>query len=105
MKIKYPVRSKFLAPCLKVLKEDRNKMLIGGWVSIQLSSRSDGYPGTIQVCIDESNSDDFDTDWTGKDSTRFPVRIRATALALYQCGIFGAYQISHRKGVIEVKKS
>ena len=55
-----------------------------------------GYSGKVQVTVKDNGSSHVETDWTGKDATRFPVRIRAAATALKTCRQFGRFEIEHK---------
>ncbi|MGC9394150.1 MAG: hypothetical protein ACP5J4_04790, partial [Anaerolineae bacterium] len=65
---------------------------------------SQGYNGKIRVLIEKEFSSNFWADWEYPDPTRFPVRIRAAALALFQQGCFGEYIISHETGTLTIQR-
>ena len=102
MKYNYPKKSKFLDKCETVIRQ--NKILLSSGMTISIEFSDKGYSGKVQVLIDELDNSRFDTNWSGKDPTRFPARIKATALALFRQGCFGQHKITHRKGRIEISR-
>ena len=46
----------------------------------------------------------FETEFNHTDATRFPQRIKATALALRETSNFGAFSIFHEKGILIVDR-
>src|SRR6266550_2667336 len=60
------------------------------------------YPGDVHVTI--ATGADFDTDWEGRDETRFPQRIRAAATALRDTGHHGRFHITHRDGSLTISE-
>ena len=101
--IPYPNRSKFY-PIIKdyILNLD-NKKQDGIDIKIELpESEPDGYRGEYIVKID-SVQPFFETDFKNKDITRFPARIKATALALKESNNIGEFYISHEKRIITIR--
>ena len=101
--IPYPNRSKFY-PIIKdyILNLD-NKKQDGIDIKIELpESEPDGYRGEYTVKID-SVQPFFETDFKNKDITRFPARIKATALALKESNNIGEFYISHEKRIITIR--
>ena len=94
MRINYPVRSRFLEPCEEAIRRHKESLLAGVPMSFVLHPCR-GYNGKVRVEIESGASSDFWTDWEYSDPTRFPVRIRAAAQALYTQGCFGAFEILH----------
>ena len=101
--IPYPNKSKFY-PIIKdyILNLDNAKQ-DGIDIKIELPvSEPDGYRGEYTVKID-SVQPFFLTDFTYKDITRFPARIKATALALKESNNIGEFYISHEKRIITIR--
>ena len=101
--IPYPNESKFY-PIIKdyILKLDNTKQ-DGIDIKIELpESEPDGYRGEYTVKID-SVQPFFETDFKNKDITRFPARIKATALALKESNNIGEFYISHEKRIITIR--
>jgi hypothetical protein len=72
-------------------------------IKIELpESEPDGYRGEYTVKID-SVQPFFETDFKNKDITRFPARIKATALALKESNNIGEFYISHEKRIITIR--
>ena len=100
MQISYPKRSKFLYKIEESLQNNKDRVLSGKTVTIDFSKQ--GYNGIIKVNIIENNSKTFDTNWYSNDPTRFPVRIKAAAFALYRQGFYGNFTISHNTGTLTI---
>ena len=101
--IPYPNKSKFY-PIIKdyILNLDNAKQ-DGIDIKIELpESEPDGYRGEYTVKID-SVQPFFETDFKNKDITRFPARIKATALALKESNNIGEFYISHEKRIITIR--
>ncbi len=101
--IPYPNKSKFY-PIIKdyILNLDNTKQ-DGIDIKIELpESEPDGYRGEYTVKID-SVQPFFETDFKNKDITRFPARIKATALALKESNNIGEFYISHEKRIITIR--
>ena len=101
--IPYPNRSKFY-PIIKdyILNLDNAKQ-DGIDIKINLpNSYPDGYKGDYIVKID-SVQPFFLTDFINKDITRFPARIKATALALKDTNNIGEFYIFHEKRIITIR--
>jgi DNA-(apurinic or apyrimidinic site) lyase len=101
MKIDYPTRSKFINKCEQLIQENKSLLMEGSVISTQFSPK--GYDGIVQVKIENDNSTGFDSNWEGTDQTRFPVRIRAAAYALFKQQCFGIFQITHKKGSLTIQ--
>lgn len=101
MKIYYPTKSRFLNDCKNSIRLNRVSLLSGNPIIIKFSPK--GYDGRVKVSIEEINSKSFMTNWTGIDDTRFPVRIKAAAYALYKEGCFGDFIISHKTGTLTIQ--
>ena len=101
--IPYPNKSKFY-PIIKdyILNLDNTKQ-DGIDIKIELpESEPDGYRGEYTVKID-SVQPFFETDFKNKDITRFPARIKATALALKESNNIGEFYITHEKRIITIR--
>lgn len=103
MDIPYVSRSKFLKECERAISAGREGVENG--VPLRVNLDEGGYAGRIIVTIDGSEQGVFEADWERKDPTRFPVRIRAAATALFNCSCFGRYEISHSDGSLEIRKT
>jgi len=101
MKIYYPNRSKFLKPCEEAIRQNKKSLFAGTPISVEFSPQ--GYDGEIQVKIEKTNQASFLANWDGNDPTRFPVRIKAAAYALFQMGIYGDFIITHKTGSLTIK--
>jgi|LULM01.1.fsa_nt_gb hypothetical protein len=102
-KIPYPNKSKFY-PMIKdyILKLDNTKQ-DGIDIKVELpESEPDGYKGDYIVNIDGVQSF-FETNFTNKDITRFPARIKAAALAIKDTNNIGEFHITHEKRIIAIK--
>ena len=63
----------------------------------------DGYKGKFEVLIKKDESY-FETEFNHTNATRFPQRIKATALALRETSNFGEFSIFHEKGILIVDR-
>lgn len=98
MDIRYSQRSQFLEACEAAIREHRAELNRGGVVRVDLGPG--GYQETVTVFISQGDRQAFHTNWSSPDPSRFPVRIKAAATALRNCGCSGTYEITHRQGVI-----
>lgn len=98
MDISYSKRSQFLEACEATIREYRAELERGGVVSVNLSPG--GYQETVTVFINQGDRHAFHTNWSSPDPSRFPVRIKAAATALLNCGCSGTFEITHRQGLI-----
>lgn len=101
MRIDYPKRSKFLKGCKDTIRQNKESLLGGTPISVNFSSQ--GYNGNIHVKIEKTNPTTFWVDWENSDPTRFPVRIKAAASALFRMGIYGDFIISHETGILTIR--
>ncbi len=98
-----PNRSKFYKIIKDYILNLDNKKQDGIDIKIELpESEPDGYRGEYTVKID-SVQPFFETDFKNKDITRFPARIKATALALKESNNIGEFYISHEKRIITIR--
>jgi hypothetical protein len=102
MKIKYALRSKFIANCEETINAKLNDLQKG--LPIRVDFETGGYDGEITVTIERNNSKEFNTNWENNDPTRFPARIKAAATALFNCHCFGRYKIKHENGVLIINQ-
>jgi hypothetical protein len=101
LEIKYATRSEFLEPCINKFQEQEKELLSGK--TIQVILKSGGYDKEVILNIDSNNSSVFNTvNWHNKDSTRFPVRIKAAATALLRLKYCGQFKINHQNGVLTI---
>ena len=74
-----------------------------GRLTLVLSREASGYSGKELVHIFEDPSFFYAPDFKGKDTSRFPSRIKAMATLLRNHRWFGYFEIQHDKGVITVE--
>ena len=101
MDIAYSSRSQFLDACEAAIREDRGELYAGRIVLVDLGAG--GYDGRVTVTIRHTDLTAFGTDCEMADPTRFPVRIRAAATALLNCGCEGHFEISHSDGSLTIR--
>lgn len=101
MDIAYSTRSQFLEACEAAIRGHRADLDGGGTVYVDLGEG--GYDGRVVVTIRQNDRASFGTDWTSPDPTRFPVRIKAAATALLNCGCEGAFEVSHADGSLAIR--
>jgi len=101
MRINYPSRSRFLWDCEKAISKNKNALF--QCVPITISFAAGGYNAKIRATIEKTNSMSFQTDWTSSDKSRFPVRIKAAAYALFRQGCYGDYLMSHYSGTVTIR--
>jgi len=104
MNIPYASRSGFTAICKDVIDRHKNNLYSGHPVNINLN-KPGGYAGRVKVTISAADPNSFDTDWQANDPTRFPARIKAAATALHRCSHFGRFEITHKDGIIVIKRN
>jgi len=99
--IPYTIRSKFF----RVIEDDlhRHRSQINAGLAVQIILKPGGYNGDTIVAIRSRNSLTFETDWPGRDYTRFPQRIRAAATALHYCQFQGLFRIIHKDGMLVIQ--
>ena len=103
MIITYAKRSKFTAPCKESIATQRERLETGQVITIPLGDG--GYAGQTIVILQGSHDTVFETDWAGRNPTRFPARIKAAATALRDCGCMGVFAISHADGVVSMQRT
>jgi hypothetical protein len=96
MEIPFSSRSRFFEPIGAALKQ----FPTGHPVKVMLGPG--GYERDVHVHIRVDNPDAFQTDWKGKQPSRFSARIRAAATVLRDRGLFGRYRITHFGGTLTV---
>ncbi len=99
--IAYSIRSQFLSACEAAIRARRTDLDGGGTVHVELSEG--GYDGRIVVTIRNDDRTLFGTDWTSSDPSRFPVRIKAAATALLNCGCYGVFEVSHADSTLAIR--
>ena len=102
MKISFASRSKFMAPCERSIRKNRDRLAEGAAVRVALPSS--GYRDQVVVTITAGEPDEFEADWQGADPTRFPARIKAAAAALRNCGLYGKFVIGHGGGTLSISR-
>jgi hypothetical protein len=100
--IAYVNKSDFLEPCERAIRQGRVALSAGQPIRINLDAEKPGYAGRVVVEIRISDGRGFGSDFEGTDPTRFPARLRAAATALYNCGCFGQFLVTHRDQVLEI---
>ncbi len=101
MEIAYSTRSQFLETCEAAIRAHRADLDSGGAVHVDLGEG--GYDGRVVVTIRLNDRASFGTDWVNSDPTRFPVRIKAAATALLNCGCEGVFEVSHADGSLAIR--
>jgi hypothetical protein len=101
MRIDYPKASEFLDACEEAIRSRRDALLAGTPVEIKFK-KAGGYNGKIRVKIEANNAKDFWTDRKFSDPTRFPVRIKAAAWALFREKCLGEFVIEHESGELTI---
>lgn len=103
MQIKYASRSKFLDACEAVIREHQGHLAGKTGVRVDLDEPG-GYEGRVIVTINTKDRAVFETDWEGRDPTRFPARIKAAATALLNCNCDGQFEILHSDGSLNITR-
>ena len=101
MDIPYSTRSQFLDACEAAIRGHRADLENGATVSVNLDEG--GYEGRVIVTIRQDDRASFGADWTSSDPSRFPVRIKAAATALVNCGCEGAFEVAHADGSLTIR--
>jgi len=97
MKIEYLKRKSIFFQPLKIfIENNKEKLMAGDKITIQL--KEGGYVGNVIICIEKNNNTFFNTDWNNKESSYFPVRIKATATVLSKLNLYGSFYITHKNG-------
>lgn len=103
MEIKFNTRrSRFLLPLQAAIRSNHSILEKGGSVYASLPGR--GFPGLIQITINQPNKSSFFTNWANSDPTWFPARIKAAATALKSFGYVGCFEISHIEGRVKIRQ-
>ncbi len=101
MEIRYPTYSRFLRGCEEAIRRGKMSLLKGDPIKVEFSPQ--GYNARIRVRIDQTKSETFWADWESADPTRFPVRIKAAAYALFRLGCYGTFLIKHKTGILTIQ--
>jgi hypothetical protein len=99
--LKRPGQSTFYKPCHAGLRRG-NDLLLAGPITVEFKKEQPGYPGDELVEIQSKKEETFQTDWEGRDPTRFPARIKAGATALRDEGYRGTFRIRHEGGTLVI---
>lgn len=94
--------SEFLYPIIRELRLQRENLIEGKIVEIDLGKRG-GYSGRY-TCRINPTLHMINVDYSG-DPTRFPARIKAACVALCRENIGGTFLISHTNGLIRILRS
>jgi hypothetical protein len=99
MELKFSTHSRFFAPIRAALT---SHSLDQGALEVELGPR--GYERDVTVHIRRDDTHVFETDWAGRDPSRFSARIRAAATVLSECGFHGVFRISHIGGLLRIER-
>ncbi len=104
MRINYPKRSKFIEKCEDCIRQNKDGLLTGNMISVDLSEfPKSGYGGkNIRVNIEKTENESFNAYWKSTQPSRFPVRIKAAAHALFRQECFGKFVIFHKAGNLTI---
>jgi hypothetical protein len=104
MRIKYPTRSEFIATLRHRIKLERARLESGHPIEIAL--KPGGYAGKWAVVVRADDDREFEVLGSMKDPSRFAQRIRVTAWALREEGLFGQFAIDHDResGTVAIKR-
>lgn len=94
MRLSYSSRSRFFAPLEREIPKDYQRLPH----EIEVALGPGGYGYDLQVDVSANDPEGFDTDWEGRDPTRFPARARAAATVLQRRGYLGRFRIFLRNG-------
>jgi len=94
-------RSKFSSIIIEVVRSQRQALDLGKQIIIEFDEEKPGYPGGFVVNINPKR-DVFTVEFSNVDPSRFPARIKATAIALCQEGFEGKFEISHKAGTLKL---
>jgi hypothetical protein len=76
----------------------------GRLVEVRLDAR--GYYGRHFIRVDADDRETFEVEGTMKDTSRFPQRMKAAALALFLEEAFGRFEITvdRESGIVTIKR-
>ena len=105
MRIPYLLRQGVFRPKLSEWVDQTKEQIEEGSVVQTDLKKAGGYAGeNIKITIKNNIINEFETDWEYKDPTRFPARIRALATVLKDKRMWGSYFVSHKDGIISLRK-
>jgi hypothetical protein len=96
-------RSKFIPAITKALKDQKQTLVAGRQIVVQLEAEKEGHSGTF-YCKTNPSACSIAVNFKNPDPTRFPARIRAAARALCQGGFEGTFEISQKAGILTIRK-
>ena len=102
MNIPYMLRSKFIAPCEEIITAQQERLDAGQEIVVPL--KAGGYSADVVITLHSADAFKFEAEWASSDPTRFPVRVRAAATALKNCGSTGCFSISHADGTLSIQR-
>ena len=102
MNIPYMLRSKFVIPCEEIITAQQERLDAGQRISVALEAG--GYPADVGITLHPADEFNIEDEWASSDPTRFPVRVRAAATALKNCGNVGCFSISHADGTLSIQR-
>jgi hypothetical protein len=104
MHITFATHSDFLPTLESALQVESHKLAAGSAVTVHLG-KGGGYDGTVTVTLRPPlTHDNFESDWDGRDPTRFPARIKAAATALRNAGWLGVFRLTHKDGELSIER-
>jgi len=105
MKVPYLKRpGEIYRECQPGVRRRKKDIANGKEITIIIIRQKPGYPGEVIVVISKGDNKHFDTNWPGRDVTRFPARIKNAATALRDEKLYGKFRISHYNGTIRIRK-
>jgi len=88
----------------EALKEQKQTLMAGRQIVIQLEAEKEGYSGTFD-CKMNPSACSITVNFKNPDPTRFPARIKAAARAICQEGFDGTFEISQKAGILTIRKT
>jgi hypothetical protein len=95
-------RSKFLAPCVDAISQQRDALLAGKIIRVDLRDAA-GWELAVKATISDKDKLSFGTDWKNKDPSFFPARLKAAATALRNCGLNGNFIVEHNNSTVTIR--
>ena len=99
-RLKYPVRSMFIGPCMEAIIQNKDGFLAGNTITVHLSP--EGYNRKVIATIEPNDPYRLWVDWDGP-ADRCGARIRAAAKALFELKLFGEFEIIHETGILTMR--
>jgi hypothetical protein len=100
--IKHTKNSEFRDGIMNHLKDFKDSIINGEVVEFKLT-KDGGYPFRRHFLhIDAIEDENFYTNWSGQDPTRFPARVKALALVLRDLKLTGVFEVTYEDGKFKV---